>query len=146
MIEFSKNPDILKIIEEGVEKGIATICSNVRSQAVDLAPVALVNGGRLKNSIVWKTSKEGQGDPLPGEPTPKKLNGYVGSAVEYAVYQEFGTRYMAPQPFLRPAIAIKALGRRGADVMKEKMDEEARGKLKPENITKRETFGVGQLK
>lgn len=144
MIEFSKNPNILKIIEEGVEKGIATICSNVRSQAVDLAPVG--ETGLLKNSITWKTEKSFGGGDWSGMPDPKRLEGYVGTPVEYAVYQEFGTRYMRPQPYLRPAIAIKALGRKGADVMKEKMDEEARGKLKPSNITQRETFGVGQLK
>lgn len=28
----------------------------------------------------------------------------VGTNVEYAVYQEEGTRYMDPQPFLRPAL------------------------------------------
>lgn len=27
----------------------------------------------------------------------------VGTNVEYAVYQEYGTRYMEPQPYLRPA-------------------------------------------
>ena len=28
----------------------------------------------------------------------------IGTSVEYAPYQEFGTRRMQPQPFLRPAL------------------------------------------
>lgn len=146
MIDISKNPDVLKIIEEGLEKGIAEICSNVRGQAVTLAPVAEINGGRLRGSIVWKTSKSGGGEPLDGVPTPKRLEGYVGSSVDYAVYQEFGTRYMKPQPYLRPAIAMKALGKKGADVLIQIQNETARGKLTPANISQRETFGVGNLK
>jgi HK97 gp10 family phage protein len=142
MITIIKNPDVLKAIELGVEAGIATICSNVRSQAVALAPV---DTAKLKNSIVWKTSSAGNGE-ISGEPTPKKMEGYVGTAVEYAVYQEFGTRYTRAQPYLRPAIAIKALGRKGADVLIQRINEMAKGKLTPGNITERETFGVGKLK
>lgn len=144
MITIIKNPDVLKAIELGVEAGIATICSNVRSQAVSFAD-GFADTGRLRNSIVWKTSTSGSGE-ISGEPTPKKMEGYVGTAVEYAVYQEFGTRYMRPQPYLRPAIAIKALGRKGADVLIQRINEMAKGKLTPDNITERETFGVGKLK
>jgi HK97 gp10 family phage protein len=28
----------------------------------------------------------------------------IGSAVEYSIYQELGTRYMSPNPYLRPAV------------------------------------------
>jgi len=143
MIEITRNPDVLKVIIEGVEKGLATICSNVRGQAVSLAPV---DTNLLKNSITWKTSKSGGGGDWSGLPEPKVMEGYVGTPVEYAVYQEFGTRKMRPQPYLRPAIAIKALGRRGADVMIERQNEVAKGKLTPGNISSRETFGVGNLK
>ena len=30
--------------------------------------------------------------------------GYVGSDVNYAIYPELGTKYQAPQPYLRPAV------------------------------------------
>ena len=140
MIDIYKNPNILKIIEQGVEAGIAAICSNVRGQAVVLAPV---DKGQLKGSIAWKTEKSGEGN-WNGMPPPKKLEGYVGSNVEYSVYQEFGTRYMKPQPFLRPAIAIKALGQRGADVMVKKQEQAARDKIKLSAMTDRETYGVGK--
>lgn len=142
MIEILKNPDVLKIIEEGIEKGIATICSNVRSQAAALAPV---KDGHLKGSIVWKTSKGGTGN-IDGVPNPKDMEGYVGSSLDYAVYQEFGTRYMRPQPYLRPAILIEALGQKGAGVMIKIQNETARGKLTKANINDRETFGAGSLK
>lgn len=36
-----------------------------------------------------------------------EVSGYevsVGTDLEYAPYQEYGTRYMSPRPFLRPAI------------------------------------------
>lgn len=29
---------------------------------------------------------------------------YVGSDVKYAIYQELGTRYIVPRPYLRPAL------------------------------------------
>lgn len=141
MIEILKNPDVLKVIEEGIEKGIATICSNVRSQAAALAPVG--ETGNLKNSITWKTSKFGASN-YRDLPEPKNLEGYVGSPVDYAVYPEFGTRYMKPQPFLRPAIAIKALGQSGANVMIKIQNETAKGKLTKANINDRETFGAGK--
>lgn len=32
----------------------------------------------------------------------------IGTNVEYAAFVEFGTRYMAAQPFLRPAIMMAA--------------------------------------
>ncbi len=138
MIEISKNPNLMNEIIAQTEAGIAAIAASVASEAATMAPV---KEGRLKDSIVWKTSLQGSG-VIPGVPPPKKLEGYVGSAVDYALYQEFGTRYMKPQPYLRPAIAIKALGRNGADIMIKKINETARGKLTPENITQREQFGL----
>lgn len=130
------NPDVMQAIIDGVEKGIITLCSNIRSQAVVLAPV---DTGELRNSIVWKTSKANIGE-IAGVAEPEEMEGYVGTGLEYAPYQEFGTRRMAPQPFLRPAIAIEAKGEKGVNVMKKRMDEILKGKLTPSNINKRETF------
>lgn len=141
MISVFKNPNVMREIINQTEAGIAAIAASVASEASAQAPVANKNGGRLRDSIVWKTSKQGSGD-VQGVPEPKELEGYVGSALDYAVYQEFGTRYMRPQPYLRPAIAIKALGQRGADVMIKKINETARGKLTTANITEREQFGL----
>jgi len=138
MINLFKNPNVMREIVNQTEAGIAAIAASVASEASSQAPV---DKGRLRDSIVWKTSKQGSGD-VQGVPEPKELEGYVGSALDYAVYQEFGTRYMRPQPYLRPAIAIKALGMNGANVMIKKINETARGKLTPGNINHREQFGL----
>jgi len=37
---------------------------------------------------------------------PPKNGAIVGTPVEYAIYQEFGTRKMNAQPFLRPAMDV----------------------------------------
>jgi HK97 gp10 family phage protein len=55
----------------------------------DAKAAAPVLTGHLRDSI----EHEVDGDTL-----------RVGSNVEYAVYQEEGTRHMAPQPYLRPAL------------------------------------------
>jgi HK97 gp10 family phage protein len=95
--------------ELGAEKGIVITGEALRAQAVELAPVKL---GELKNSLMYKTSKtdggfnQGGGDKQATtklDVKPKPLEGFVGTAVEHGTYQEFGTRYMPAQPFLRPA-------------------------------------------
>ena len=141
MISVFKNPNVMREIINQTEVGIAAIAASVAGEASSQAPVANKNGGRLRDSIVWTTSKQGSGD-IQGVPEPKELEGYVGSALDYAVYQEFGTRYMRPQPYLRPAIAIKALGRNGANVMIERAREIANGTLTETAVNKRETFGL----
>jgi HK97 gp10 family phage protein len=67
-----------------------------RSLKVHRAAVRLcaVDTGRLRASITWRLGKDARG-----------LVGIVGTNVEYAPFLEFGTRYMAAQPFLRPALA-----------------------------------------
>jgi HK97 gp10 family phage protein len=52
-----------------------------------------VDTGRLRSSITVKRSAQGV---------------TVGSNVEYAGYVEYGTRHMAAQPYLRPAVATAA--------------------------------------
>lgn len=70
---------------------LATLGLAVQNRARALAPV---DTGRLRSSIISS----------PGETA---LGPYViiGTNVEYATYQEFGTRFMPPQPYLRPAFA-----------------------------------------
>lgn len=88
--------------EEGLDVSILKTCAQIATEAKTLAPVAKKHGGKLRNSITYSTFLQ-PGD-LPEK--PKKREGYVGSMLDYAVYQEFGTRKMRPQPFLRPAIAL----------------------------------------
>lgn len=79
------------------------------------APVDL---GQLRMSIMWRKGwgsdpfgfpvesgfNEGDGEPAREKiDQPSGLEGYVGTAVDHGVYQEFGTRNMPAQPFMRPA-------------------------------------------
>lgn len=73
----------------------------------------------------------------PGEKADRKLDvnpkgigdGYVGSSVIYSIYQEFGTRYMAPQPHFRPAIDRIVKGTSILDVLAKIQRDEALGPL-----------------
>lgn len=69
-----------------VRKAIA-----VESLAKRLCPV---DTGNLRSSITWELGSDGQG-----------LYADIGTNVEYAGYVEFGTRFMAAQPYLVPALA-----------------------------------------
>ena len=104
--------------EKSVENANLELVMRVAAQAKALAPVDL---GQLKGSIMWKVpGKDGgheEGPVVSAE--PDEGDGLVGSATEYAAYQEFGTRKMAAQPYLRPAVTLEVLGPNGANVMKE---------------------------
>lgn len=108
-----------------------------------LAPVDM---GQLRNSIMYKTPvtsggfNDGSGEPAPKQITviPREDEAYVGTNLEYAPYQEFGTRKMAPQPFLRPAIDVVVKGTSIGLVLIKIEQETMRGALKKGQ--KRETF------
>jgi hypothetical protein len=105
--------DYSKIIDEKtVENLIKGDCIIITGFAKELTPV---DKGQLKNSIMWKTSKEeGEfnkgGDKIAPESAkisnPPEVTGYVGSNLEYAGAVESGRRDMPNyprQPYLRPA-------------------------------------------
>lgn len=73
-----------------VAKGLAKKAVQVERTAKRLCPV---DTGRLRSSITWSLEQDGRG-----------LYALVGTNVVYAAYVEFGTRFMAAQPFLRPAL------------------------------------------
>lgn len=62
----------------------------VESAAKRLCPV---DTGRLRSSISHEMTADGKG-----------LVGFVGTNVEYAIFQELGTRFQRGTPFLRPAL------------------------------------------
>jgi HK97 gp10 family phage protein len=65
----------------------------IEARAKVLAPVLT---GNLRNSIQTDVESDG-------------LTAHVGTGVEYAAYVEFGTRRMAPRPYLAPAAeAVRA--------------------------------------
>ena len=74
---------------EDVTKALEIIGQLGEGEAKRLAPV---DTGNLRRSLTHELGRSG-------------LNQYVriGSNVEYAVFQELGTRYHPAQPYLRPA-------------------------------------------
>lgn len=120
--------DISKVLEESTMKGILETCIKVVTNAKSISPV---DDGRLRNSIMWSVPQlkggfnNSAGEKADNEITPKpqKLEGYVGSNTEYSIYQEFGTRKMAAQPYLRPAIEFVRTGDK-TDILR-RMKEEA---------------------
>ncbi len=102
--------------KSGTEKTILELCEKVQAQARALAPV---DKGILRNSIGYVTNIAKDGDL---EISPKENEGFVGSVVEYAVYQEFGTRTMPAQPYLRPAADV-VRGESAESVIKKQYDQ-----------------------
>lgn len=114
-VEIISFGNVPKFIEEGNELAILEVLINVTARAKENAPVDL---GELRNSIMYRKFKE-QGGFNEGSgakagraisPKPKPGTGVVGSAVAHAIYNEFGTRKLAAQPFLRPAVAAVTIG------------------------------------
>ena len=67
---------------------------------------APIDTGALRNSI-YVATKEENNSPVNSEetlPNPPNNSIYVGPSVEYAIYQELGTSFMPPQPFMLPAL------------------------------------------
>lgn len=73
-----------------VARDLARRAVRVDNTAKRLCPV---DTGRLRASITWRLEHDAQG-----------LLAVIGTNVEYAPHVEFGTIYMAAQPFLRPAL------------------------------------------
>jgi HK97 gp10 family phage protein len=84
----SKNdlPRISSQIERALSAAVKKAAFSIEAHAKELAPV---DTGNLRNSI--QTDIEGP------------LKATVGTNVEYAQYQEFGTRYQKGTPFLSTA-------------------------------------------
>jgi HK97 gp10 family phage protein len=108
---INENTFALEGGEEGLKKAILETAIKVHANAVPNAPA---DTGALRNSIMWRTPWDGDGgfNTQPKEKAPNSakleirpqgLEGIVGTNLNYAVYQEFGTRYQRAQPFLRPA-------------------------------------------
>ena len=142
-VEITKFGDVPKAVQEGNDKALLILVTNVTNKAKTAAPVHL---GQLRNSIMGRVEKRDTGfnsggrKQAPSEITPKAKQGegYVGSNVLHAIYNEFGTRKMAAQPFLRPAIAAEASGADvKAAVKKYQLEAIAQGMAKTRNVTRK---------
>lgn len=88
-IEVDNREEILNSLKDGIERALEAIGAQVENYAKELCPV---DTGNLRNSITHEV-----------EPDEQAV--YVGSAVEYAAYQELGTfdHKHGYSPYLRPA-------------------------------------------
>jgi hypothetical protein len=126
--------DYTDLVNKVTNQASFELASKIGAQGKGSCPV---DEGRLRNSIMWKTAdKEGgfndQSGDLASEKinvVPKEYEAYVGTRVRYAPYVEFGTRQMAPQPYLRPAILLYVRNVGRAEVVKMIQAEFAMGKL-----------------
>lgn len=82
---------LLRGVNGPVARDLARRAVRVESRAKVLAPV---DTGRLRSSITWRLGADGGG-----------LFAEVGTNVEYAPFQEFGTKYQRAHPFLIPALS-----------------------------------------
>lgn len=90
--------EVLEAMNEQVSAWLEAIGEDAAGTAADRAPV---DTGRLKNSLNWATqTNHGNGDlPLA---TPEAKTVYIGTNVEYAIHQEFGTsRGIAGKHFIQ---------------------------------------------
>lgn len=93
---------------EGIEKLQAKLKKNV--QMDDVKRVVKTNGAQLKNKMVrnanfvkgYQTGTTKR--HIFRNTKDSGLTVEVGPTTEYSPYLEFGTRFMAAQPFIRPAL------------------------------------------
>lgn len=91
-IVSNRLPEMPALIRTAVANEVGKAAYDIEAKAKAKAPVGKVRGGTLRRSIhtPWR---------------PGDLSTVVGSSVHYAAFVEFGTRYMAARPYLRPAYA-----------------------------------------
>jgi len=139
-VELRTIKNIDKLIDTGNENAILSMAIAGTAQAKLFAPVnkQVGIGGQLRNSIQYITGtgkKDGLndsgGDKATGQLTEslRRYEAAIGATAEYATYVEYGTRFMAPQVYLRSSMAI--LAGDSVDLIRNKMNQEfAKGALK----------------
>ena len=143
VVEITSNEFAEKGVSVGMRKMITVALTKIAAQAKALCPV---DYGQLRNSISYKLEEKtalfnqggagtsaikrvgtGRSGSAPSEhmislDTPifgigKTIYGYVGTNSDHW-YPEFGTRWMAAQPFLRPAKELIMDGGKAAAIGK----------------------------
>jgi len=134
IVKIEKNIYASEGAEKGNKQGIIEACVRLTAQEKALCPVDL---GPLRNSIMWEVGEETGGfNKSSGEQAPSdqkldvkestrknKVVGYSGTNSDHW-YIEFGTRYMAAKPFMRPAKEIVLDGGKALEIAKKYMQDE----------------------
>lgn len=90
VLDESAIRELLEGTNGPIAKDLTRRAIKVEGQAKRLCPV---DTGRLRASITHDVDKDDQG-----------IYAMVGTDVHYGPYIELGTRFMRPQPYLRPAL------------------------------------------
>lgn len=85
---ISHTKEIIDLKNEAVARALEAIGIQAEGDVASLAPV---DTGRLRDSITHEVDESEEAV-------------YVGTNVEYAAYQEYGTSRMKAHPFLKPGI------------------------------------------
>ena len=80
--------EVIEAKNEAIARALEAIGIQAEGDVAELAPV---DTGRLRDSITHEVDESEEAV-------------YVGTNVEYATYQEYGTSKMKPHPFLKPGI------------------------------------------
>lgn len=113
--EWTKD-DMRAVLTRATERALVAVGLLLEGAAARRAPVGQYRkgsgrvGGRLRGSITHavynrvsatKSAQNKAGDAVSSPNDHFTL--HVGTNVEYAAFREYGTRYMQPKAFLRPA-------------------------------------------
>src|SRR5438132_1206550 len=106
---FNHFDELADKIKPALQQGIQKTAKQVQENAAGNAPV---DTGFLKSSIyvagpLGSTyggfgTPPGDAEALPEEKSGDDLTAIIGVAASYAVYQEMGTRFHPPHPYLTP--------------------------------------------
>ncbi len=106
-VEVKTVPDRPERFDRAIRKALTTAGMLVEGSAISLVPI---DTGRLKGSITYavrgytsRTRSPAKSKDAVSRPITAYV-AHVGTNVEYAEYQEYGTRKMKAQPYLRPAL------------------------------------------
>jgi len=132
-------------IKDATTQSLIVIAERFVAEAKSLSPVDL---GQLRNAIMYTLSKmQGGFNDNSGESAsfeirkPSKDNeAYVGFNLLYGIYQEFGTKTMKPQPFMRLAYEIIVNNKSTLDAIAEINRQQM--KLNLSNYTRKESYNV----
>ena len=86
-IAFDRFPELMREYPRRASEIVRTSAYEIEARAKVAAPV---DTGNLYNSIHTEMGQDG-------------MSAVVGTSVEYAIYQEYGTYKMAAHPYMRPA-------------------------------------------
>lgn len=109
---IAHDDEVLEALDLAKDAALEAIGAKAAGYAFMLAPA---DTGRLRNSLTWATKKtEGRSFSYADDNGVRysyeigngvdKDSVYVGTNVEYAVYQEMGTSKIDAQPYLKPAV------------------------------------------